>query len=252
MTYFSIKHAIVPPAYPFSILFLSHIWNWKKIFSVLFNTVIFGMLLYGWTITQDYLATSYTANNCELDNTCLQVNPSGNNCVIDLVHDSNMINSINMFLHMNNNATIYLFIGTSLLLDLGFIYIFLQTVIYNKYKLLFIMFSGFLLRQICQMTNKLPIPDKMLWINPGFTSLVVTYDTTNDFFFSGHTFMALLVGIDVFNNYGFKCKILSCLFMFLEIGFIIVTKSHYMMDIYAAVLTYGFLHLFAKNISILN
>ena len=37
----------------------------------------------------------------------------------------------------------------------------------------------------------------MMWNNPGVPSLLVTYETTNDFFFSGHTAIAVLGCIEL-------------------------------------------------------
>ena len=48
------------------------------------------------------------------------------------------------------------------------------------------------LRQICQGLCTLPPPPGIIWRNPGFPALLVTYDVGNDFFFSGHTALAVL------------------------------------------------------------
>jgi hypothetical protein len=50
-----------------------------------------------------------------------------------------------------------------------------------------------ILRQICQATISVPAPEGMIWHYPGFPSLIVTYGTSTDFFFSGH--MALATGV---------------------------------------------------------
>src|ERR1700746_2393140 len=48
-----------------------------------------------------------------------------------------------------------------------------------------------LLRQIVEALCSLPVPPGMIWHYPGFPSLLVTYHVANDFFFSGHTAIAL-------------------------------------------------------------
>ena len=47
------------------------------------------------------------------------------------------------------------------------------------------------LRQLCQGLCALPPPEGMIWRNPGFPSLLVTYGTATDLFFSGHTAIAV-------------------------------------------------------------
>jgi len=47
------------------------------------------------------------------------------------------------------------------------------------------------LRQITQAICALPAPAGMIWHNPGFPSLFVTYSVSTDFFFSGHTAIAV-------------------------------------------------------------
>ena len=46
------------------------------------------------------------------------------------------------------------------------------------------------LRQLVQSLCPLPAPG-MIWHYPGFPSLLVTYRVANDFFFSGHTAIAV-------------------------------------------------------------
>jgi len=53
------------------------------------------------------------------------------------------------------------------------------------------------LRQIMQAICALPAPPNMIWHYPGFPSLLVTYNVGNDFFFSGHTAIAVFGGIEL-------------------------------------------------------
>ena len=50
----------------------------------------------------------------------------------------------------------------------------------------------FALRQASQYACSLPRPPGVLWHDPGFPTLLVTYKVSNDFFFSGHTAIAVL------------------------------------------------------------
>src|SRR5580704_17263330 len=53
------------------------------------------------------------------------------------------------------------------------------------------------LRQVMQAICALPPPPNMIWRYPGFPSLLVTYHVANDFFFSGHTAIAVFGAIEL-------------------------------------------------------
>ena len=55
----------------------------------------------------------------------------------------------------------------------------------------------FALRQLCQGLCALPAPERMIWRNPGFPSLLVTYGTASDLFFSGHTAIAVYGALEL-------------------------------------------------------
>src|SRR5258707_12589991 len=54
-----------------------------------------------------------------------------------------------------------------------------------------------LLRQLLQALCSLPVPRGMIWHYPGFPSLLVTYHVANDFFFSGHTAIAVFGALEL-------------------------------------------------------
>src|SRR5439155_11786887 len=53
------------------------------------------------------------------------------------------------------------------------------------------------LRQVMQAICALPPPPNMIWHYPGFPSFLVTYHVANDFFFSGHTAIAVFGAIEL-------------------------------------------------------
>ena len=53
------------------------------------------------------------------------------------------------------------------------------------------------LRQIMQACVALPAPPDAIWHYPGFPSLLVTYGVANDYFYSGHTAIAVLGAAEV-------------------------------------------------------
>jgi hypothetical protein len=92
----------------------------------------------------------------------------------------------------------------------------------------------FVFRQFCQAICTLPIPPKMIWRNPGFPSLLVTYGVANDFFISGHTAIAVLGAIEISRMLPWWCGLAAGLVALGEAAMVIVFRAHYTMDVLAA------------------
>jgi PAP2 superfamily protein len=93
-----------------------------------------------------------------------------------------------------------------------------------------------ILRQIMQALCALPPPPGMIWHYPGFPSLLVTYGVANDFFFSGHTAIAVFGATELARlrkTWLIACAIFLVLF---EITAVIVLRAHYTMDIFTGLL----------------
>ncbi|MSU51370.1 MAG: hypothetical protein EXS37_20160 [Opitutus sp.] len=92
------------------------------------------------------------------------------------------------------------------------------------------------LRQICQGLCTLPPPPGILWRNPGFPALLVTYSVGNDFFFSGHTAIAVLGAIEA-AHYGPPClAVVAAIVALGEMLIVLVLRAHYTMDVVAGTL----------------
>lgn len=169
--------------------------------------------------------------------------------VIDRMH--NFVRPINDYLRNNPHIMRYNFILSSLLIDINVSYVVLKYLLLDDdTRTITLLFSGFVLRQICQYTNRLPIPNNLIWFNPGFPSLFVTYHVENDFFFSGHTLIAFVTGLDIITNGNILFKIYGTLFILYELAVISFTFSHYFMDIYAAIATYFMLNYFYDSVNL--
>lgn len=168
----------------------------------------------------------------------LSLDVISNTSIIDKVHI--FVKPINDYLRNNPKIASYNFILSSLLIDINVLYVGLRYVFGDddNNRTITILFSGFIFRQICQYINRLPYPKNLIWFDPGFPSLFVTYHVDSDFFFSGHTLIAITTGIDIISNPDIVSKIYGTFFITYEILFIIFTYSHYFMDIYAAITTY--------------
>jgi hypothetical protein len=92
----------------------------------------------------------------------------------------------------------------------------------------------FIFRQICQAVCALPAPKDMIWRNPGFPSLLVTYGTATDFFFSGHTAVAVLGAIEIVHLCPWWVGMVAGVIAFLEASVVVVLRAHYTMDIFGA------------------
>ena len=53
------------------------------------------------------------------------------------------------------------------------------------------------LRQMCQVACALPPPQGIIWRDPGFPSVLVTYGIANDLFFSGHSAIAVYGAVEL-------------------------------------------------------
>lgn len=93
------------------------------------------------------------------------------------------------------------------------------------------------LRQVMQALVTLPAPPNAIWHDPGFPSLLVTYGVANDYFFSGHTAIAVL-GVTELVRLGRRwLKVVAWLVAPFEILTVLVLRAHYTMDVFAGIMT---------------
>src|SRR6266404_9103407 len=84
-----------------------------------------------------------------------------------------------------------LLISSSLVIDLLGFYILGAAILGPTIQPFLGLLMLFALRQFCQAFCPLPPPVGMIWRDPGFPTILVTYGTSNDLFFSGHTAIAV-------------------------------------------------------------
>jgi membrane-associated phospholipid phosphatase len=94
----------------------------------------------------------------------------------------------------------------------------------------------FALRQICQAFSTLPPPPGIIWRNPGFPALLVTYSVGNDFFFSGHTALAVLGAIEAANYGPLWLAVIAAIIALGEALIVLVLRAHYTLDVVAGAL----------------
>jgi membrane-associated phospholipid phosphatase len=92
------------------------------------------------------------------------------------------------------------------------------------------------LRQICQSLCTLPPPPGILWRHPGFPALLVTYEVGNDFFFSGHTALAVLGAMEAAHFGPPWFAVIAAVIALGEMIVVLVLRAHYTLDVLAGAL----------------
>ncbi|HTQ61380.1 MAG TPA: phosphatase PAP2-related protein [Candidatus Solibacter sp.] len=105
------------------------------------------------------------------------------------------------------------------------------------------------LRQIMQAICALPPPPNMIWHYPGFPSLLVTYNVGNDFFFSGHTAIAVLGSIELAKLGKWWLTSLAVGIILFEISAVLILRAHYTMDVFTGLLAAIVVAQFCSGIS---
>ena len=92
------------------------------------------------------------------------------------------------------------------------------------------------LRQLMQALCALPAPPNLLWHYPGFPSLFVTYNVANDYFFSGHTGIAVLGAVEVAKLRRPWLTALAVTVAMFEVFTVLILRAHYTMDVFTGAL----------------
>ncbi len=148
---------------------------------------------------------------------------------------------LNAQLHQHRSAADALLAGSSLLIDCLGIFLLLRSIFGPTLRPLVGLLVLFSLRQICQGLVALPAPPEMIWHAPqlagvSIPSLLVTYGVANDFFFSGHTALAVYGAIELGRLGGRKLKIAAFLIAVFEMVTVLVLRAHWTMDVVAGLL----------------
>jgi len=153
----------------------------------------------------------------------------------DLLHD--LTAPLHARLLAHPRAADRVLVATSGLIDLLGLFLILRAVFGPSLRPLVGLLVLFALRQVCQALCALPCPEGMIWRYPGFPSLLVTYGTTSDLFFSGHTAVAVYGCLELAAWGGLPFAALGALLAALEATTVIVLRAHYTMDVFAGAVT---------------
>ncbi len=145
------------------------------------------------------------------------------------------------FLHQkvakNPKLARLLLITSSLIVDALALWMFANAIFGNSIRPLLCLLLVFALRQLNQALTLLPSPKGMIWRDPGFPSLFVTYGVSNDLFFSGHTALAVLGALEIIQLGGPAWLVLGLAIAAFEIGTVLILRAHWTMDIFAGAIT---------------
>jgi hypothetical protein len=142
-----------------------------------------------------------------------------------------------------------LLIFSSLMIDLLGMYLILSAVFGKTFEPFLGLMMVFALRQICQSFCPLPPPEGMIWRDPGVPSLLVTYGTSCDLFFSGHTAIAVYGAVTLGSTLGGVGMAIGVLIAAFEITAVLLLRAHYTMDVFTGAIAALWAHDMAVKIS---
>jgi hypothetical protein len=144
---------------------------------------------------------------------------------------------VNLYLHAHASAANLLLIVSSAIIDLLGIFLLTRWILGASLRPFLGLVIVLGLRQIIQSVVALPTPSNSIWHYPGFPSLLVTYSVSNDYFFSGHTAIAVLAVTEIARLRKHWLTALGILVAVFEIATVLVLRAHYTMDVFTGVVT---------------
>ena len=145
--------------------------------------------------------------------------------------------SANSYLHGHPAAANLLLILSSEIIDLLGIFLLSRWIFGASVRPFLGLVIVLGLRQIMQWLVALPAPPNAIWHYPGFPSLLVTYGVSNDYFFSGHTAIAVLAVTEIARVGRRWLTALGVLIVVFEIATVLILRAHYTMDVFTGIVT---------------
>jgi membrane-associated phospholipid phosphatase len=152
----------------------------------------------------------------------------------DVVHD--LTARWHSYFSTNERAANAALIASSLFIDLFGLSLIAAAIFGPTFAPFLAVLIVFALRQVCQGLCTLPAPPGIIWRNPGFPALLVTYAVGNDFFFSGHTALAVLGAIETAHFGPPWLAVIAAVIALGEMLTVLVLRAHYTLDVVAGVL----------------
>jgi hypothetical protein len=140
------------------------------------------------------------------------------------------------YLFTHDRAANAVLIASSAVIDAVGVFLILAAIFGKSIRPFLALLMLFALRQICQSLCALPPPDGMIWHATGVPTLLVTYGTSSDLFFSGHTALAVL-GAAELARLDRRLLPVGILIALGEASAVLVLRAHYTMDVFTGAVT---------------
>jgi hypothetical protein len=147
----------------------------------------------------------------------------------------NLTAGLNSYFAYNIRASNSLLIISSALIDALGLFLLGRWLFGGSVRPFLGLFLLMTLRQLIQAICALPPPPNMIWHYPGFPSLLVTYHVANDFFFSGHTAIAVFGAIELSRLRRNWLTAFAVLIVIFEVATVLVLRAHYTMDVFTGI-----------------
>src|SRR5260221_11281695 len=151
----------------------------------------------------------------------------------DALH--NLTAGLNSYFAQNPGAANALLVVSSALIDALGLFLLGRWLLGGSVRPFLGLFLLMTLRQVMQAVCALPPPPNMIWHYPGFPSLLVTYKVANDFFFSGHTAIAVFGAIELSRLRRNWLTALAILIACFEVATVLILRAHYTMDVFTGI-----------------
>lgn len=191
-------------------------WNWKAFF-IRFGLTAAALVI--WFGTQSVIGARGSANST----------------INDGLHEFTA--SLNHYLQLHTTAANALLIISSGIIDLLGIFLLGRWLFGGTLRPFLALVIVLGLRQIMQALVALPTPPNAIWHYPGFPSLLATYGVSNDYFFSGHTAIAVLGAIELARLRRHWATAMGILIVLYEVATVLILRAHYTMDVFTGGVT---------------
>jgi hypothetical protein len=161
----------------------------------------------------------------------------------------NLTAGLNSYFTQNIRAANALLVVSSALIDALGLFLLARWLFGGSVRPFLGLFLLMALRQVIEAICALPPPPNMIWHDPGFPSLLVTYHVANDFFFSGHTAIAVFGAIEVYRLRRNWLTAVAVLIVGFEVATVLVLRAHYTMDVFTGIVAALWVAHFSERVS---
>jgi hypothetical protein len=165
----------------------------------------------------------------------------------DAIH--NWTVGLNAYFAQHSTAANALLIVSSALIDGLGLFLLARWLFCGSVRPFFGLFLLMALRQVLQALCALPAPPNMIWHYPGFPSLLVTYHVATDFFFSGHTAIAVFGALELARFRKAWLTGAAALIVVFEIATVLILRAHYTMDVFTGIVAALWAARFGERVS---